>query len=222
MTKTLLLALIALLFFTSRVVCAQLPPQVDTRAVSQNEISAFNAFYLKLFPTDATVVPEFSAKRQPGEKKWTVRASVFAFPERGYRNLCKLNEYRYQYDDGKVWREDSRQLMAQVVWLDEGADCSKAAKHIALNVPLPDVDVIDLLTQGRAVLKQAAIMLRGNTECSLIHIGGMQLTDIGTGLYHHEEMLEFGYAGGEHDRALLLVRKVGKELTTWDIHCPPP
>jgi hypothetical protein len=221
MTKSLLIAILAALIFIPHLAQAQNAPP-EARALSPKEISAFNTFHLKLFPNDGVIAPEFSATRAHGDKKWTVKASVPVLPERGYKNLCKQDQYRYRFDQHNVWEIDASKPIQQYVWLDTGSDCSKPAKHIALNVPLPDVEVIELLSKGDAVVKQAVVMLRGNTECSLVHVGSLTLTAIGTGVIHHETMLEFDYTGNLQDRASLLVRKLGAELTTWDIHCPTP
>ena len=221
MTKSLLLAIIAILTLISHLAQAQSAPP-ETRPLSPKEISTFNAFHLKLFPNDGVIAPEFSATRVHGDKKWAVKASVPTLPERGYKNLCKQDEYRYRINLHNAWEIDANKPIQQYVWLDTGSDCSTAAKHIALNVPLPDVEVIELLSKGDAVVKQAVVMLRGNTECSLVHVGSLTLAAIGTGVFHHETMLEFDYTGNLQDRASLLVRKLGSELTTWDIHCPTP
>jgi hypothetical protein len=219
LTKTSMPAFVAVLILTQAWAAVSRPSTRDIRAASPKEISSFNQYLLKLFPANRFSAPEFSVTRTQGDKKWTVRASIFTQSEHGYKNLCKQEEAYYRYDGRKGWRQDDQQDRMHTVWLDQGTDCSIPAKRIQLNQPLSDVDVIELLAQGDAVLKQAAIMLRGNTECSLVYLGGLRLAGIGTGSYRGETMFEFDYAGGEHDHASLLVRKLGKDWTTWDIRC---
>ena len=136
MTKSLLLAIFATLISVSHLAQAQNAPP-ETRPLSPKEVSAFNTFHLKLFPNDSVIAPDFSATRAHGDKKWTVRASIPTLPERGYKNLCKQDEYRYRVDQHNAWEIDASKPIQQYVWLDTGNDCSTAAKHIALNVPLP-------------------------------------------------------------------------------------
>jgi hypothetical protein len=222
MTKASSFAIIAFLIFIPGAVAANSQAPVDTRAASSKEINSFNNYLLRLFPKDRSSNSAFSITRTHWDKKWVVKASIFVQPEHGYKNLCKQDENHYRYDERKGWRQDDQPVGTHTVWLDQGSDCSNPGKRILLNQQLTDVEVIELLAQGDAVLKQASIMLRGNTECSLVNLGGLRLAGIGTGSYRGETMFEFDYDGGEHDHASLLVRKLGKDLTTWDIRCGVP
>ena len=96
------------------------------------------------------------------------------------------------------------------------------APAIELDTSLPDVDVIDLLRHGDAVLKQSFILLRGDTNCSLIYLQGLKLAGIGTATVGHEEMFSFRYLGEQKIPITLAVRRLGADYTTWDKHCPIP
>lgn len=201
---------------------AQTVTQPETRKLTSKEISSFNSYYRNLPAKAKSVVdhaaPDFFAIRMHGEKQWTITASVPGLSEHGAKNLCKRDEYHYRYLH-KAWQVDTQQSLAHTVWLDIGADCNQPLKPITLNTPLPDADVMEMLSKADALLNRSTIMMRGNTECSLVHVGSLALTAIGTGTSRLGTMLEFDYSGNAQDRAALFVRKLGADMSADDMHC---
>lgn len=191
---------------------------IETRPVSQEEIKSFDGFYARRHPDAIGTGVNFLVTRDSPKKKWDIKARVLLKPEHGYKKLCKQDIGNYLYDPRQGWREDSERAVSHKVWLDAGTTC-QPARYVELETPLPDVDVIDLLTRGDGVLKQASILLRGNTDCSLVYLGGLKLEGIGTASFHHEEMFEFHYLGEQNIPVALSVRRLGADFTTWDLHC---
>ncbi|HEY8022990.1 MAG TPA: hypothetical protein VIF60_00380 [Burkholderiaceae bacterium] len=193
----------------------------ETRPVSKEEIQSFDSFYAKRHPEQIGTGVNFLVTRDSPKKKWDIKARVLLKPEHGYKNLCKQDINNYFYDARSGWREDGEHAFNHKVWLDAGSTC-QLARYVELETPLPDVDVIELLKRGDGVLKQASILLRGNSDCSLIYLAGLKLDGIGTASFHHEEMLEFRYIGQQDIPVTLSVRRLGTDFTTWDMHCPIP
>jgi len=194
---------------------------IETRPVSPEEIQSFDHFYVKRHPQSIGTGINFLVTRDSPKKKWDIKARVLLKPEHGYKNLCKQDIGNYLYDPRQGWREDDEHAVSHKVWLDTGTACMPV-RYVELDTPLPDVDVIDLLKRGDGVLKQASILLRGNSDCSLVYLGGLKLEGIGTASFHHEEMFEFRYLGEQNIPVTLSVRRLGTDITTWDMHCPIP
>jgi hypothetical protein len=196
-------------------------PDIESRSATQQEADAFNRFYIQHHPDNAGMDINFFITRLTPKKNWDIKARVMVGPAHGYKNLCKESIENFEFDPARGWHEDSAHPVSHTVWLDQGKDCRVAA-GVELDTTLPDVDVIDLLRHGDAVLKQSYILLRGNTNCSLIYLQGLKFVGVGTAAVGHEEMYSFRYLGEQKIPVALTVRRLGTEYTTWDMHCPIP
>ncbi|HEX7640934.1 MAG TPA: hypothetical protein VF472_01870 [Burkholderiaceae bacterium] len=194
---------------------------IESRSATQQEADSFNRFYIQHHPESAGMNINFLVTRATPKKPWEIRASVMVGPAHGYKNLCKQTNENFEFDAAHGWHEDGAQPVKHTVWLDQGKDC-RAAAGVELDTPLPDVEVIDMLRHGDAILKQSYILLRGNTNCSLVYLQGLKFVGIGTAAVGHEEMYSFRYVGEQRIPVALSVRKLGNEYTTWDMHCPIP
>ena len=195
--------------------------ELQSRSATQQEADAFNRFYLQHHPNGVGMNLNFFITRTSPKKAWEVRASVMIGPAHGYKNLCKQTIENFEFDPAHGWREDGNHPASHMVWLDQGQTC-QVAPSVELDTPLPDVEVIELLHKGDAVLKQSQILLRGDTNCSLIYLQGLKLSGVGTTTVGHEEMFSFRYLGEQKIPVTLAVRRLGADYTTWDKHCPIP
>ena len=196
-------------------------PDIESRSATQQEADSFNRFYIQHHPDNAGMSINFFITRTVPKKAWDIKASVTIGPAHGYKNLCKQTIENFVFEPTHGWREDGAGHASHMVWLDQGKAC-QVAPSIELDTPLPDVDLIDLLRNGDAVLKQAYHLLRGNTNCSLIYLPTLKLAGIGTAAVGHEEMYSLRYIGEQRIPITLSVRRLGNEYTTWDMHCPIP
>ncbi len=193
---------------------------IESRSATKQEADSFNRFYMKNHPANAGLGVNFLITRIAPKKTWDIKARVLNDPAHGYKNLCKQDIDNFELD-GKGWHEDGARSTTRMVWLDQGNAC-KVVQYAELETPLPDVEVIDMLRHADAVLKQSSILLRGNTNCSLIYLQGLKLVGIGTATVGHEEMFSFRYRGEQNIPVALSVRRLGADYTTWDMHCPIP
>jgi len=194
---------------------------IGSRPATQQEADSFNRFYIQHHPENAGMAINFLITRFSAKKPWDIKARVIIGPAHGYKNLCKQTIENFEFDTAHGWREEGAHPASHTVWLDQGKDC-RIAPTIELDTPLPDVEVIDMLRHGDAVLKQSYILLRGNTNCSLVYLQGLKFVGVGTAAVGHEEMYSFRYLGEQQIPVSLSVRRLGNEYTTWDMHCPIP
>lgn len=195
-------------------------PELESRSATKQETESFNRFYLKKHPANVGIGINFVITRITPKKEWDIKARALNAPVLGYQNLCKQDLDNFEFDPAHGWHESARPT-TRMVWLDATKAC-KTPQYVELETPLPDVDVISLLGQADAVLKKSYILLRGNTNCSLIYLQGLKPIGIGTATLEHEEMFSFRYMGEQHIPVALTVRRLGNEYTTWDMHCPIP
>lgn len=193
--------------------------ELESRSATKQETDAFNRFYLKNHPGKIGTPVNFLITRISPKKAWDIRARVLNDPVHGYQNLCKQDLDNFEFD-ARGWHESARPT-TRMVWLDQGKAC-KVGQYVELETSLPDVEVIDMLGHADAILKHSYILLRGNTNCSLIYLQSLKLVGIGTATLEHEEMLSFRYLGDQHIPVALSVRRLASEYTTWDMHCPIP
>lgn len=193
---------------------------IESRQASKQEVDSFDRFYLKQHPGKVGLGINFLITRTSPKKPWDIKAHVLSETVHGYKNLCKQEVDNFVYD-ARGWRAEAEHPVNHMVWLDAGTAC-KAQPYIELETPLPDVDVIDLLHHGDAVLKQSYILMRGNSDCSLIYLQSLKLVGVGTVATGNEEMFQFRYLGQQFIPVTLAVRRLGTEYTTWNMHCPIP
>lgn len=195
-------------------------PEVESRQASKQEVDSFDRFYLKQHPGKVGLGINFLITRSNPKKAWDIKARVLSDPVHGYKNLCKQDVGNFVYD-ARGWHADAEHPINHMVWLDTAAAC-KVQPYVELETPLPDVEVIDLLRHGDAVLKQSYILMRGHSDCSLIYLQGLKLAGVGTATTGNEEMFQFRYLGEQFIPVTLQVRRLGAEFTTWNMQCPIP
>ena len=196
------------------------PPAIESRTITQDEVKVFDKFYHKNYPAEGDPTANFLIMRTSPKQKWEMKAKVMLQAVQGYKNLCKQNIVSFFYDPRLGWQEEGAHPLEHQVWLDPAKACHQATPHVVLQTPLPDVDLIDYLHHADAVLKQAFILLRGNTNCSMVSLKDLKLTAIGTGAYKNEEMVDFQYLSSSLVPVTLTVRRLGADFTTWNVDCP--
>lgn len=192
----------------------------STREPTAAETASFASFQRGL-PQQPAAAPVWSVTREPGQREWTVEASIDGAPYRGSGALCRMTRAVYAYDarapKEQRWRAATPRRLA---WLDR-AGCGKPTRVVELKQRIPDADVVPLIEQHGVLLLGARLLLAGNTSCAPHRSLRFRLAaiDVSAPPHGREELHALLFDSDTQAKANVWIRKRGTALNAWDVAC---
>lgn len=203
----------AALICTTAIAAAAPAPQ--TRAPSAAELASFDSYYQQRYPGNPVAKPVFSITRARPNGPWSIVATVDSVAQASSGRLCRMTRNVARYS-GK-WTADAARAYA---WMERPA-CVNPARAVEMLHPMPDVDVSALLANSQALLRNARILLAGNTGCASGRSFNFALAKIDVGTAGAgTDMLAGLVFNSDHDtEATVWVRRSGLEYRAWNVSC---
>nr|WP_315258311.1 hypothetical protein [uncultured Duganella sp.] len=203
------------------------PPQ--TREVSAEERSAFEAYYRQQVPPRVSggpslFAPAFDIQRHRGEA-WRVIARVDSAPRRHTPDLCRQIRSSYIYNakapEGERWMP-SAAPPEWYVWLaTPKVPCSAAQYTTRMDPAVHPDDVKALLWQHRALLARARLLFAGNSSCARQRSLTFRLAAIEPAAPANGAPVMVGmvFESDRDTQVRVAVRKSRGEYAAWNVSC---
>ncbi len=205
------------MLFALALIAAPAMAAPETRAPTEAELKAFDAWYGKQFPDSQAAKPVLSITRADPKSAWRIAAALDSPPRRGIGALCRMQ--RTEFSFAGHWSAAAQPR--HYAWLERSA-CSRPAQAVEMLQQMPDVDVLGLLERQVALLHNARILLGGNTACASQRSFRYTLTQLAVGSAGPSpEVLAGLVFKSDHDTlATVWARRSGLEYNVWNVSCP--
>lgn len=200
--------------------CAETIIPLQTRAPSEAEVKAFHAYYQARFPDNHSAQPAFAVTRGHSAVPWEVSATVNLDPQRGLKQLCRMQRIEFQYAIAdKQWTVSDK--VHQLVWLERASGCTIPPKPVQLLQRMPDSELVSVLAQQARLLEKARLLLAGNSACARHRSLPFELhaVDVSATGSSSEEMLALTYRSGPMAKATVWARRSGADYDAWNADC---
>jgi hypothetical protein len=188
----------------------------DVRDVSEAERASLMTMLRQKSPT---VIPRpvFAAARSGAGVPWEVTAIVDTAPQRGLRQLCRLQRQSFRL--AGQWQADG--APRAYAWL-ERPGCSATGRAVEMLEPMPDQELIGLLEHQVPLLQSARILLGGNSRCASQRSFNFSLSavDVGSAGASPELLAGLVFTSDHGTRATVWARRSGADYTAWNVSCP--
>jgi hypothetical protein len=187
-------------------------PPLPTRAPSAAETQSWHAYLQAHFPGAALQAPQ--VRRAADGRQWTVSASVDGAASRAVLPLCRLQRQRFELVAGQWQAQPSPQPF---VWIHHTAQCgTPPSTMVALQDPLPEIDILKLIQAEGELLQRARLLMAGNTSCAPTRARSFHLTALGRA---KDGLFQLVYRSDIDSELVLAVRPSRAELTAWNVAC---